>query len=98
MQKIHIRTYAMAETGDIQVTSWRRGEGIDLSQHYEGAGRDRRQAALGTTLDVFRHSNDRLAWALSSARSDVHAARTLQLLLGLFVDDADREPGDPRAL
>jgi hypothetical protein len=98
MQKTHIRTYTMAETGDIQVTSWRRGESIDLSPHYQGASRDRRHAALGSTLDVFRHDNDQLVWALSPAGHDVHSAQTLELLLGLFIADTDREAGDPRAI
>jgi hypothetical protein len=98
MQKTHIRTYMMAETGDIQVTSWRKGDGSDLSAHYQGAVRDRRDAALGTTLDVFRHGNDRLAWSFSSPANGVHSAQTLSLLLGLFVEDSRRESSDPRVL
>lgn len=98
MQKIHIRSYLVAESSDIQVTSWRKGDGIDLSQHNQGDGRDRRDAALGTTLDVFRHDNDRLAWVFSSADNGVHSAQTLALLLGLFVEDTRRESTDPRAL
>ena len=98
MQKIHIRTYMMAETNDIQVTNWRKGEGIDLSSHYQEGVRDRRDGAAGTTLDVFRHDNDRLAWALSSTGNGVHSAQTVALLLGLFVADIRREAGDPRVL
>ncbi len=52
-------------------------------------------AALGTTLDVFRHDNDRLAWVFSSADNGVHSAQTLALLLGLFVEDTRRESTDP---
>jgi hypothetical protein len=97
MQKTHVRTYTMAETGDIQVTSWRKGDGIDLSARYQGTVRDRRHAALGTTVDVFRHGSDQLTWTQSSTGHDVHSAQTLQLLLGLFVEDAERETSDPRA-
>ena len=98
MQKIHIRTYAMAETGDIRVTSWNGGAGVDLSPHYQGACRDRRHAVPGTTLDVFRHDNDRLAWALSPTGHDVHSAQTSELLLGLFVADTEGEVSNPRTL
>ncbi|MBW2524973.1 MAG: hypothetical protein JRI23_12385 [Deltaproteobacteria bacterium] len=98
MQKIHIRSYMMAETSDIEVTTWHKGEGIDLSSHYQQAVRDRRDGAAGTTLDVFRFDNDRLAWSFSSAGNDVHSAQTVALLLELFVEDSRREAPDPRAL
>lgn len=98
MQKTHIRSYMMAETSDIQVTAWREGAGSDLSSHYQQAVHDRRDGAAGTTLDVFRFDNDRLAWSISSAGNTVHSAQTLALLLELFVEDSHREAPDPRAL
>jgi hypothetical protein len=98
MKRIHIRTYRIAETGDIRVTGWRRGDSIDLSGHYEGATHDRRHTAPATTLDVFRHEDDRLGWALSATGHDVDSAQTIRLLLGLFVEDADRGTTDPQAL
>jgi hypothetical protein len=98
MKRIHIRTYRIAETGDIRVTGWRRGDSIDLSAHYEGAAHDRRHTARETTLDVFRHEDDRLGWALSATGHDVDSAQTIRLLLGLFVEDSDRGTSDPRAL
>ena len=98
MQKTHIRSYMMAETSDIQVTAWREGAGVDLSSHYQQAVRDRRDGVAGTTLDVFRFDNDRLAWSFSSASNDVRSAQTVALLLELFIGDTRREAADPRAL
>ena len=98
MQKIHVRSYMMAETSDIQVTTWLKGDGVDLSSHYQHAVRDRRNGAAGTTLDVFRFDNDRLAWSISSAGNNVHSAQTVALLLKLFVEDSRRDTPDPRAL
>jgi len=98
MRRIHIRTYEIAESGDIQVTGWRKGDSIDLSAHYKGTGHDRRHSTLATTLDVFRHADDRLAFVLSPTGHDVDAAQTIRLLLGLFIEDSERGTSDPRGL
>jgi hypothetical protein len=98
MHRMHIRTYKIAESGDIQVTGWRKGDAFDLSAHYQAAAHDRRHAARDTTLDIFRHGDDRLVWALSPTGHDVDSAQTTRLLLGLFVEDSDRGASDPRGL
>lgn len=96
MRKDHIRTYRITGAGDITVTHWNKGETVDLSKHYEGVVHDRRHAVLETALDVFRYTDDHLAWALSPNGQNVDAARTLNLLLNLFLEDIERETGDPR--
>ena len=98
MEKSHIRTYALADTGDIQVTGWRAGKRADLSNHYREAGQDRRHSALGTTLEVFRLEDDRLGWALAPSGHDLDAAQTIGLLFALLVEDSNRDSSDPRAL
>jgi len=98
MKKTHIRTYRITGAGDITVTHWNEGEDVDLSRHYEDVPHDRRHSVLETALDVFRFADDHLAWALSPNGQDVDAARTLNLLLTLFLEDIEREAGDPRGL
>lgn len=96
MQKTHIRTYRITDAGDINVTHWNKGEVVSLSKQYSDVPHDRRHTRLETALDVFRYSDDQLAWSLSPNGQDVDSASTIALLLGLFLDDTEREPGDPR--
>lgn len=96
MKKTHIRTYRATGAGDITVTHWNKGETVDLSKHYEDVPHDRRHTVLETALDVFRFEDDHLSWALSPNGQTIDDARTLHLLLGLFLEDIERETGDPR--
>jgi hypothetical protein len=98
MQKSHIRTYGIADTGDIRVTGWRAGDNVDLSKHYREAAHDRRHSAVGATLEVFRYEDDRIGWALSPTGHDLDSAQTIALLFELLVEDSARESDDPRAL
>lgn len=96
MLKSHIRTYRTTGAGDISVIHFNKGERIDLSAHYADVPHDRRHTRLETALDVFRYEDDRLAWSLSPNGQDIDSAATIRLLMGLFLDDVDREVGDPR--
>ena len=98
MKKIHVRTYRTTGAGDINVTHWNKGETVDLSKLYEATPHDRRHTTLETALDVFRYDDNNLAWSMSPNGQDVDSAQTLKLLLGLFVEDVDRDVGDPKAL
>ena len=96
MQKEHVRTYRVTDAGDITVTHWNKGEVVDLSKHYEAVPHDRRHTVLETSLDIFRFSDDHLAWTLSPSGHDVDSAATVHLLLKLFLEDVVRDPGDPQ--
>jgi len=97
MQKTHIRSYRTTGAGDINVTHWNKGEVVDLSKYYEDVPRDRRHTVLETALDIFRFEDDHLTWTLTPSGHDVDAASTAHMLLGLFMKDSERQPGDPQA-
>jgi inhibitor of KinA sporulation pathway (predicted exonuclease) len=96
MLKTHVRTYRIADAGDITVTHWNKGEVVDLSKHYADVPHDRRHVRLESALDVFRYADGHLAWSNTPNGMDIDAAMTTRLLLGLFLDDVDRETGDQR--
>jgi hypothetical protein len=97
MQKTHIRTYRITDAGVIEVTAWKDTEKVDLSPQYEGVAVDRHETPFPTSLDIFRRSDDRLVWAPSPPSFDVDAAITMELLLGVFLDDLNRNGDDGRA-
>lgn len=96
MQKTHIRSYRITDAGDINVTHWNKGEVVDLSPQYAATAYDRHHVRLETSIDVFRYADGQLTWSLTFNRQDVESAMTLRLLLALFLEDVEREPGDPR--
>jgi inhibitor of KinA sporulation pathway (predicted exonuclease) len=98
MKKTHIRTYRTTNAGDIAVTHWLRGEEVDLTPHYQQVAHDRRHTRLETSLEVFRYEDDRLAWSLAPNGQDLDSAATIRTLLDVFLDDVEREAGDPRSL
>ena len=95
MLKTHIRTYSINDDGDIMVTRWGKGDRVDISGAYESVPRDRRAIKPGAYLDVFRYSDDLLAWSGSPNGHDVTSASALALLLELFVEDV-KGPADGR--
>ncbi len=98
MHKTHIRTYRITDAGDINVTHWHNREVVDLSKEYATTPHDRRHTRLAASLEVFRYSDDQLAWLIAPNGQDIDAALTARYLLDLFLDDVEREPGDPRSL
>lgn len=96
MKKEHVRTYRIAEHGDVLVTHWNKGEEVDLSGHYEAPSANlRRELVAETALDVFRYADTHLAWSLSPNGQTVQAARSLAVLLEMFLGDVDKETGTP---
>jgi hypothetical protein len=98
MNKTHIRTYAIAEHGDVVVNGYRKGDRIDLSKHYaEHPHPNRAEMRQEAHLDIYRYEDGQLAWGGGANGYDVPAALTFQFLLSLFLEDVEAEAGQPRA-
>jgi hypothetical protein len=98
MQKQHVRSYRITDTGDLEVIHWQRGERTELSAHYEAIPRDRHHLRVEACLDVFRYADDQLSWVAVPNGHDVDAAATLAFLLQAFAEDARGGAGVPRDL
>jgi hypothetical protein len=99
MNRTHIRSYAITGAGDVAVCSYRKGDRIDISEHYaEHAHPQRRDMRLEAHLDIFRYDDGKLYWSGSPNGHDVQGALTFDFLLGLFLEDVDLEDGTPRVL
>ncbi|MEZ4439283.1 MAG: hypothetical protein R3B72_09350 [Polyangiaceae bacterium] len=97
MHKHHIRSYRVAEHGDLEVVDHRGGESVDLSAHYEDVSRDRGNLRLETCLEVFRSTDGQLVWSASANGQDTGAATSLALLLTLYLEDLSGAGATPRS-
>lgn len=98
MFKTHIRSYAITDGGDIRVWAFTNGDRVDLSKHYADAEHPpRAELRQETHVDVFRYADGALAWTGTPNGYDVPAAKSFDLLLGLFLEDVALDEGAPRA-
>jgi hypothetical protein len=98
MNKTHIRSYAISGAGDIVVSSFRKGDRIDISDQYAGHTHpQRRDMRLEAHLDIFRYDDGKLSWNGSPNGHDVQGALTFDFLLGLFLEDVELDDGSKRA-
>jgi len=98
MNKTHVRSYTITTGGDIKVLDYKDGKQSDISTEYQNVALDRRNLRIDAYLDVFRYDNGDLTWSGSPNGHHVEAARSFQLLLGLFTADASGAAEAPRAL
>jgi len=98
VNKTLIRSYAIGESGDISVVSYKAGDRINMSTQYADEQHPKRgDLRPDACVEVYRFDDGKLGWMCSPNGHDPMAAVSLALLLRLFTDDIERADDDPRA-
>lgn len=93
MNRTLIRSYSIADEGDLVVTSYKNGARADLSKEYEDLPRNRRLLRADAYLDVFRYEDGDLTWSGSPNGHEPENAVSMKLLLDAFVQDITQDGG-----
>lgn len=96
MNKQYVRSYRIADDGDLEVFSLKGSKPVDLSSHYEEIPRDRHLLSPGAFVDVFRLSNGELTWNGSANGHEAGCALSMKLLLEAFTQDLLQDESKPR--